>query len=426
MSGHPRYEHFKVPSRGTAIQSAHRQTLHQNHFLAKTQRQPVSVPPLSTKFVEVSGVDPKVIENVCVESCKLTPSGLVLLNSLAVSKRGLTTVAVANMTEETIVVPRRTVIGVISAVQIRVVNLVEEGSGTKETSRTEKLAKLIGDADLTQNQYAQLEEFLKKNEDSFAWGDNELGFTDLLPHRITLTSDQPVAQRYRRIPPTQLQEVRDHLDVLLKKEIIKPSTSPYAAPIVIVRKKDGSIRCCCDYRRLNEVTVRDAFPLPRMDECIDALSGAKFFSTLDLASGYHQVKMHEEDRHKTAFTTPFGLYEWTRLPFGLANAPAHFSRLMQYVMHDHLFQIMLVYLDDLLVYAESFEEHLSRLQLVFNRLREVNLKLNPDKCVLMRSSVVFLGHVLSSDGLKTDPEKIRAVEEYPCQLQSPMSGHSLV
>ena len=226
-----------------------------------------------------------------------------------------------------------------------------------------------------------------------------------------------MAQPYRRIPPTQLQEVREHLDTLLKKDIIRPSTSPYAAPIVIVRKKNGSIRCCCDYRRLNEITVRDAFPLPRMDECIDALSGAKFFSTLDLASGYHQVMMDEEDRHKTAFTSPFGLYEWTRLPFGLANAHAHFSRLMQYVMHDHLFQIMLVYLDDLLIYADSFEEHLRRLQLVCDRLKEVNLKLNPDKCSLMRSSVVFLGHVLSAEGLRTDPEKIRAVEGCPPLLQ---------
>ena len=158
---------------------------------------------------------------------------------------------------------------------------------------------------------------------------------------------------------------------------------------------------CVDYRRLNNITVRDPFPLPRMDECI--------FSTLDLASGYHQVMMDENDRQKIAFTNPFGLYDWTRLPFGLANAPAHFSRLMQYVMHPHLFQILLVYLDDLLIYAKTFDEHLERLQAVFDRLREVNIKLNPDKCTLVSPSVTFLGHILTPDGLQTDPEKIRAV-----------------
>ena len=380
--------------------------------IAKTLRRPVAVPPQSTKFVEVSGPELKSRTNVVVESCKMTPSGLVVLNSLSSSRRGVTTVAVANVTDETISIPARTAIGLISTAQPCMVNLM--GAEEEEVSDMEvRIDKMCGDQNLTAEQRRKLKTFIQQNADSFAWDDDKLGYTDLLPHKITLTTDRPVAQPYRRIPPTQLQEVREHLDDLLKKDIIRPSTSPYAAPIVIVRKKNGTIRCCCDYRRLNDVTVKDAFPLPRMDECIDALSGAKYFSTLDLASGYHQVMMNEDDRHKTAFTTPFGLYEWTRLPFGLANAPAHFSRLMQYVMHDHLFQVMLVYLDDLLVYADSFEEHLRRLQLIIDRLREVNLKLNPDKCALVKSSVVFLGHVLSADGLRTDPEKIRAVEEYP-------------
>ena len=195
-----------------------------------------------------------------------------------------------------------------------------------------------------------------------------MGCTDLLKHRIVLTTDIPIAQPYRRIPPSQLREVRDHLDKLLSQDIIAPSSSPYAAPIVLVRKKSGELRMCCDYRKLNSFTRKYAFPIPRMEECIDALTGAKYFSALDLASRYHQVEMAEEDREKTAFTTPFGLYEWKRLPFGLANAPVHFSRLMQKVMSDHLFQILLIYLDDLLVFSPTFEEHLKRLQKVFDRL----------------------------------------------------------
>ena len=150
-----------------------------------------------------------------------------------------------------------------------------------------------------------------------------------------------------------------------------------------------------------------------MDECIDALAGATVFSTLDLASGYHQTEVHPDDRYLTAFTTPFGLFEWKRLPFGLCNAPAQFYRIMQQVMNDHLFKILVLYLDDLLVYAQDFSSHVENLQKVFNRLREVGLRLNPDKCQLARNEVKFLGHVLSKEGLATDPEKIRAVKDFP-------------
>ena len=398
-------QQFNLPGASTSKKSS----------IAKTLHSPVVIPAQSSKFIDVSGPDPKLPCSVVVENCKMTPSGLAVLNSLATSRRGITQVAVANMTSEDIQLPGRTPIGLVSSASLHVVNLVEEGTTQQQVDITEaeKWSRLKWDDSLSLEQRKRLEEFLRKNDESFAWDDGELGYTNLLPHRITLTTQQPVAQRYRRIPPTQLQEVRDHLDELLKKDIIRPSTSPYAAPIVIVKKKDGSIRCCCDYRRLNEVTIKDAFPLPRMDECIDALAGARLFSTLDLASGYHQVAVDDRDRPKTAFTTPFGLFEWTRMPFGLANAPPHFSRLMQYVMREHLFKIMLVYLDDLLVYSDDFEGHLDRLQLVFDRLKEVNLKLNPDKCAIPQISVVFLGHVLSSEGLQTDPEKIRAIKDYP-------------
>ncbi|GFN91507.1 Pol polyprotein [Plakobranchus ocellatus] len=239
---------------------------------------------------------------------------------------------------------------------------------------------------------------------------------ELACYPSNVTSDpesHPSRQPYRRIPPSQLQEVRDHLDDLLTREIIVPSSSPYAAPIVVVRKKSGEIRLCYDYRKLNEVTRKDAIPLPRIEECLDALAGSKYFSTLDLASGYHQMMMHPEDEEKTAFTTPFGLYHWKRLPFGLCKAPAQFSRLMQRVMNDHLFKIMVLYLDDLLIYSPDFISHIDRLQAIFNRLREVGIKLNPEKCSFVKNSVSFLGHVLSEEGVSTDPGKITAVKNFP-------------
>ena len=150
-----------------------------------------------------------------------------------------------------------------------------------------------------------------------------------MQHRIPTSNDAPVTQPYRSIPPNQLQEVKEHIKGLLAHRVIVESNSPYAAPVVLVRKKDGSLWLCVDYRRLNLKTVGDAYPLPRIQESLDALVGAQYFSTLDLASGYHQISMYPRNQHKTAFTTPFGLYEYTRMLMGLMSAPATFQRLMQ-------------------------------------------------------------------------------------------------
>lgn len=182
---------------------------------------------------------------------------------------------------------------------------------------------------------------------------------------------------------------------------------------MLVRKTDGSLRLCVDYRKLNAKTRRDAFPLPRIDESLDALGGAEIFSTIDLASGYHQVSVHEKDRHKTAFITPFGLYEYHRMPFGLCNAPATFQRLMQSIMSDLVFHIALVYLDDLLVYSATFSDHLVRLETVFKRLRDTGLKIKVEKCHFLQSEVRFLGHRVSAQGVSTDPEKVNAVKQWP-------------
>uniref|UniRef100_A0A8P4GKR5 Gypsy retrotransposon integrase-like protein 1 n=1 Tax=Dicentrarchus labrax TaxID=13489 RepID=A0A8P4GKR5_DICLA len=249
--------------------------------------------------------------------------------------------------------------------------------------------------------------------DVFAAQDEDLGYTDQVKHEIPVVDESPVSQPYRRIPPNQYQEVREHISELLRKGVIQESSSSYASPIVLVRKSDGTLRLCVDYRRLNAKTRRDAFPLPRIDESLDALSGAKFFSTIDLASGYHQVAVHEKDRNKTAFTTPFGLYEYLRMPFGLCNAPATFQRLMQATMSDLVFQIVLVYLDDLLVFSPTFQDHLVRLETVLKRLRDTGLKVKVEKCHFLQSEVRFLGHQVSSQGIGTDPDKICAVKLWP-------------
>ena len=183
--------------------------------------------------------------------------------------------------------------------------------------------------------------------------------------------------------------------------------------MVVVRKKSGDIRLCVDYRALNNVTVKDAHPLPRIQDSFDALAGAHIFSSLDLQSGYHQVPVAEADQPKTAFATPFGLYEYKRMPFGLCGAPGTFQRLMNSVMAEHLFKFLLVYLDDLLVSSKTFEEHLQHLETIFKRLSACGLKINPAKCQLLQEKVEFLGHTVSAEGVSCQNEKTEVIQAWP-------------
>lgn len=177
-------------------------------------------------------------------------------------------------------------------------------------------------------------------------------------------------------------------------------------------KKDGSLRLCVDYRRLNAKTRKDAYPLPQIQESLDALSGACWFSTLDLASGYNQVPVSKRDKAKTAFCTPFGLFEFNRMPFGLCNAPSTFQRLMERMFGDQRYQSVLLYLDDAIVFSSSVAQHLERLEEVFLRLSQQQLKVRLSKCHFFQTRVKYLGHVVSAEGVATDPEKLEAVRDW--------------
>jgi hypothetical protein len=194
---------------------------------------------------------------------------------------------------------------------------------------------------------------------------------------------------------------------LLKSDI------PWSSPVVLVRKKNGDLRFCVDYRKLNDVTRKDCFPLPRIDDTLDMLAGVKWFSTLDLKSGYWQVDLHPDDKEKTAFSTGQGLWQFTVMPFGLCNAPATFERLMETVLRGLTGESCLVYLDDVIVVGHTFQEHLLNLRKVLQRFREARLKLNPEKCQLLQKEVRYLGHIVSPEGVTTDPEKLEAVREWP-------------
>ncbi|MDA8031805.1 MAG: RNA-directed DNA polymerase, partial [Alphaproteobacteria bacterium] len=266
---------------------------------------------------------------------------------------------------------------------------------------------------LTTEQREVLYAFLESYADIFASSPDDFGRNAQVQHQINTGDARPIRQRIRRIPPARRQEVSQLLQDMRCKGIIQPSTSPWASPIVLVQKKDGSIRFCVDYRELNSVTRKDAYPLPRIDDMLDTLAGAKWFSTLDLLSGYWQVEMDEADKPKTAFCTPEGLFEFNVMPFGLCNAPATFQRLMDSVLAGLQWSSCLVYLDDIIVMDKTFEDHLRNLAEVFDCLRSANLKLKPTKCAFACKEVAFLGHIVSDQGVATNPALTEKVSNWP-------------
>ena len=230
---------------------------------------------------------------------------------------------------------------------------------------------------------------------------------------INLECDVPPKERTYRMSPAELREVQAQLTELLAKGWIRPSKSPYGAPILFVRKKDGTMRMCVDYRKLNDLTRKDRTPLPRIDELLDSLHGAHCFSTLDLFKGYHQVRVKEQDIHKTAFRTHYGLYEYCVLPFGLTNAPASFQTMMNNVLAPYLGKFCVVYLDDVLIYSQTPEEHLRHIRLVLEQLQKHKLHVKLSKCLFGRKSVDFLGHIVAEGQVRMDPRKIEAVQDWP-------------
>ena len=237
---------------------------------------------------------------------------------------------------------------------------------------------------------------------------------NLVKHHIKLTDPIPFKEAYRRIPQQMYDEVKAHIQEMLDLGAIRPSNSPWASAIVLVRKKDGRLSFCIDLRRLNNRTVKDAYSLSKIESILDSLLGAKIFSTLDLKAGYWQVEMAEECKAYTAFTCgPLGFYECDTMPFGATNAPATFQRLMHDCLGDLNIRWCIVYLDDIIIFSDTKEEHLKRLEAVFQKLAAAGLKLKPSKCFLFREEIEYLGHVVSGKGISTKPKKVEAVTKWP-------------
>jgi hypothetical protein len=237
--------------------------------------------------------------------------------------------------------------------------------------------------------------------------DREIEFLiELLP------GTAPISKRPYRMPPNDLEEIKKQIKELLEKGYIRPSSSPWGAPVLLVEKKDGTLRMVVDYRSLNEVTIKNKYPLPMINDLFDQLVGAKVFSKIDLQSGYHQLKIHEQDIPKIAFTTRYGLYEYTVMSFGLTNAPAYFMSMMNKVFMEYLDKFVVVFIDDILVFSKSEEEHEEHLRLVLEKLQEHQLYAKFSKCEFWLKEVGFLGHVISGEGIAVDPSKVVAVTDW--------------
>ena len=254
--------------------------------------------------------------------------------------------------------------------------------------------------------------FLKQFEDCFIES-GELPPTRPEDHRIDLIpgSSPPNLSPYR-VSLAQQEEIMKQVQDLLEKGLIQPSSSPYCSPVLLVQKKDGTFRMCIDYRSLNKITIKNRFPIPRIDDIMDKLGGATIFSRIDLKSGYHQIRMVPEDVHKTAFKTAFGLYEFLVMPFGLTNAPATFNLLMNRIFQPYR-TFTGVFFDDVLIFSRFEDEHTQHLQIIFNELRQHKLCINVKKSEFFLTEIHYLGHIVSHNTIRMDPAKIKAIVEWP-------------
>lgn len=251
----------------------------------------------------------------------------------------------------------------------------------------------------------------------FKEGDN-LTFTSEVKHRISTKDTCPIYTKTYRYPEVHREEVDHQIREMLNQGIISPSISPYNAPLWVVPKKlDNSQqqkwRLVIDYRKLNDQTVDDKFPIPNIEEIFDKLGKCQYFTTLDLAKGFYQIEVHEEDKWKTAFSTADGHYEFNRMPFGLKNAPSTFQRLMNNTLKEYINKICVVYMDDILIFSTSFDEHINSINKIFKTLRKANLKVQIDKCDFAKNSTKFLGHIIEEGKIKPDPIKIEAIRKWP-------------
>lgn len=320
-------------------------------------------------------------------------------------------IQIFNPNEDTLILNKNSKIGIIKDITVEEMNCNQESMINTITENNEDFLSHFNLSHLNEDQQLKISDLLLEFRNVFANDISELGSCSLVQHRIKLTDDIPIRQKPYRVPYHLKTEMRSHLNKLLDAGIIQPSTSSYAAPVLLVKKADGSYRLVADLRKLNAKTLPDNFPIPNLTEMIDLLSGSKFFSSLDLTSGFHQMKMHPDDAHLTGIATEHGNFEYVRMPFGLKNASSSFQRLMSIVLAGLNDLSIGCYIDDVIIASQTFNEHIERLRVVFERLNQANLKLKPKKCSLLKDEVTYLGHRVTEGKVMPDPKNIQTIQK---------------
>lgn len=379
------------------------------------------LPPRTKKLLTIPVIDNKV-ETGYIEKINVGP-GVFLGEALAQSYNGFVKIFAINTTTDHVNIT-------IPPIKLEKFELLPHLPRTTRTTdpdrnldsihaeRLDKICKLVDLSGLNEIEKASIVKIIFDNPFQFHLPDDKLTSTTVLKHKINTTDEIPINTKQYRFPQIHKQELRDQVNKLLKDNIIQNSDSPYNSPVWLVPKRAGPSgtprwRMVIDYRGLNEKTISDAYPLPNITDILDQLGGAKYFTILDLASGFHQIEMDPASKHKTGFSTPYGHYEFNRMPFGLKNAPATFQRLMDRVLSGLQGIELFVYMDDIVIYASSLEEHSLKLKSLLSRLQSAGLALSPEKCHFLRREIGYLGHIITHEGVKPDPQKIRAVKEFP-------------
>ena len=348
---------------------------------------------------------------------KTTQSGLVFGNTLSKpNDDGHVMATVINPTTVPIHLDKGCPVALAMPVTTVAAQLPDHAK-TEEDSSPEALPShveaLIENANLSHDESERLRAVLQRHANVFAPPTGPTTITSEVQHEIDTGDERPIRLRTRRLPIAQQELATEEVNKMLKSKVIEESDSPWAAPIVLVKKKDGTVRFCVDYRKLNSITRKDSYPLPNIDDTLASLAGAKYFCALDLASGYWQVPLSETAKPKSAFVTKDGLFQFKVMPFGLCNAPATFERLMERVLKGHLGTRCLVYIDDVIVFGPDFTSTLNNLDIVLQALNSANLQLKSKKCDLFKTEILYLGFKISGQGVSPDPRKTSAVENWP-------------
>jgi len=345
---------------------------------------------------------------------KLAKLGIVAAQCVANCENSFIPIKLVNLSDRPVTLYKHTKLGqfeVYTGNNCEDIFLLDEiDSNPKVNVLLEQVEK---NSNLCLDQKEVAKSLLKEYANIFSQNKKDIGFCKLVKHEIDIKANAPVQQIHGKVPLHVEEWVDKQVNDLKDLGIIRDSTSPWSAPVVVVKKKNGDFRMCVDYRRLNSITVKPVYKIPDSQSLFNHLSGATMFSAIDVSSAYYQCEIREEDKKLTAFTTRNGHFEFNRMPFGLSGAPFSFQRLMHAILRDENWLLCLIYLDDILIFSQSFEEHIERIRVIFDKIKQSGLKLSPDKCNFFLNEVKFLGHVVSSDGLKTDPDKIKALKEWP-------------